>query len=316
MPQLPYVPDFVKRIVVSPSLKRGLYIASTPFAVVYFPQNQIGVDIVKKLLTFSSILIFCILLSLGCLLAYAHSGDTDDNGGHWNHETGEYHYHHGQPAHQHTDGFCEYDYATPAPTDNNRSSIDTSGSKKSTTVATPTPSIDERASVESITITPRSMHSHFWSYLPRIIYSLIEMWFFIWIFISAIIGKPFSLRKRQAEKPLSRRKIRKQLKFMYAGASLGKLLDMPSGTFINEDGIPISYGPGRYGSKYTVFASEDYLFHSRKECGTNVVETHALYVNHRTPCSLCNPQLPDLEWYNLGIKLIKECKEYGIKVDW
>lgn len=38
----------------------------------------------------------------------AHSGGTDANGGHWDHSTGEYHYHHGKPAHQHTNGKCHY----------------------------------------------------------------------------------------------------------------------------------------------------------------------------------------------------------------
>jgi hypothetical protein len=32
------------------------------------------------------------LLSLSGIV-YAHSGGTDANGGHWNHKTGEYHYH-------------------------------------------------------------------------------------------------------------------------------------------------------------------------------------------------------------------------------
>ncbi len=41
--------------------------------------------------------------------AGAHSGGTDANGGHWDHSTGEYHYHHGYPAHQHPDGVCPYD---------------------------------------------------------------------------------------------------------------------------------------------------------------------------------------------------------------
>lgn len=35
--------------------------------------------------------------------ASAHSGRTDENGGHWDSETGEYHYHHGYPAHDHED---------------------------------------------------------------------------------------------------------------------------------------------------------------------------------------------------------------------
>ena len=57
------------------------------------------------------ILICCILLvvfSAGHVLA--HPGRTDENGGHYNRSTGEYHYHHGYPEHQHTDGICPYDF--------------------------------------------------------------------------------------------------------------------------------------------------------------------------------------------------------------
>lgn len=58
-----------------------------------------------------------ICIALGCfllvmLLAFtgtAHSGRTDGNGGHYDRSTGEYHYHHGEPAHQHEDGMCPYD---------------------------------------------------------------------------------------------------------------------------------------------------------------------------------------------------------------
>lgn len=41
---------------------------------------------------------------------YAHPGRTDSRGGHYNRSTGEYHYHHGYPAHQHPDGVCPYDF--------------------------------------------------------------------------------------------------------------------------------------------------------------------------------------------------------------
>ena len=56
-----------------------------------------------------------IITAAGCLLmltsiASAHPGQTDANGGHWDNDTGEYHYHHGYPAHQHTNGVCPYDY--------------------------------------------------------------------------------------------------------------------------------------------------------------------------------------------------------------
>ena len=42
--------------------------------------------------------------------ASAHPGRTDSSGGHYDRSTGEYHYHHGYPAHQHTNGVCPYDY--------------------------------------------------------------------------------------------------------------------------------------------------------------------------------------------------------------
>lgn len=60
--------------------------------------------------------IFSLLLSAALLLlfptsVFAHAGRTDANGGHFDLSTGEYHYHHGFPAHQHTDGYCPYNFA-------------------------------------------------------------------------------------------------------------------------------------------------------------------------------------------------------------
>jgi len=43
---------------------------------------------------------------------YLHSGGTDSQGGHYDHNTGEYHYHHGKPAHYHINGVCPYDKTT------------------------------------------------------------------------------------------------------------------------------------------------------------------------------------------------------------
>lgn len=45
-----------------------------------------------------------------CIIcASAHPGHTDAAGGHWDSSTGEYHYHHGYPAHQHENGICPYE---------------------------------------------------------------------------------------------------------------------------------------------------------------------------------------------------------------
>lgn len=47
---------------------------------------------------------------LSVIICFAHAGGTDGSGGHYNKSTGEYHYHHGYPAHQHDNGACPYDY--------------------------------------------------------------------------------------------------------------------------------------------------------------------------------------------------------------
>lgn len=51
------------------------------------------------------------LLALVCLsVVFAHPGKTDADGGHYNRSTGEYHFHHGYPEHQHPNGECPYDF--------------------------------------------------------------------------------------------------------------------------------------------------------------------------------------------------------------
>lgn len=59
----------------------------------------------KRLTSFFSL--FLLLLAVP-LVVFAHSGGTDANGGHYDSSTGEYHYHHGYPAHQHPNGICPY----------------------------------------------------------------------------------------------------------------------------------------------------------------------------------------------------------------
>ena len=55
------------------------------------------------------LLALLILLLIFSVISFAHPGDTDSNGGHYDHSTGKYHYHHGYPAHSHIGG-CPYDY--------------------------------------------------------------------------------------------------------------------------------------------------------------------------------------------------------------
>lgn len=63
----------------------------------------------KKVFKISLILMSIVVIILGsCVAVFAHPGKTDSDGGHFDHSTGEYHYHHGYPAHQHENGTCPY----------------------------------------------------------------------------------------------------------------------------------------------------------------------------------------------------------------
>lgn len=48
-------------------------------------------------------LFLLLLCFLTCIPTLAHSGKTDSKGGHYDSSTGQYHYHHGYPAHSHYD---------------------------------------------------------------------------------------------------------------------------------------------------------------------------------------------------------------------
>ena len=63
-----------------------------------------------------SLLCFIALSTVLLITASAHPGGTNDDGGHWDYEAGEYHFHHGYPAHDHYDSNgdgivdCPYDF--------------------------------------------------------------------------------------------------------------------------------------------------------------------------------------------------------------
>lgn len=63
----------------------------------------------------SSLLVILMLFTI----TLAHPGRTDSKGGHYNRSTGVYHYHHGYPEHQHTNGICPYNYSDKTTSNSN-----------------------------------------------------------------------------------------------------------------------------------------------------------------------------------------------------
>lgn len=114
-----------------------------------FPNTNLKrTEITMRLLKLLLALALCLILSVS---VFAHPGGTDSSGGHYRGNTGEYHYHHGYPAHQHYDkdgdGIldCPYDFddKTGSSSGSNKSSSKTpskSSSKNEPSAKTPTKS--------------------------------------------------------------------------------------------------------------------------------------------------------------------------------
>lgn len=100
-----------------------------------------------------------LLLSLLITPVFAHPGRTDENGGHWDRSTGEYHYHHGYSAHQHYDmdgdGIpdCPYDFRDNTSHSGSGSSSSTATTAYSVTV-TPKKSSTETTAAASVSSQP------------------------------------------------------------------------------------------------------------------------------------------------------------------
>lgn len=65
----------------------------------------------RRVIFFSVVLI--VIFAVLPLSSFAHSGNTDSRGGHYNRSTGEYHYHHGHSAHSHNDSDGDGDLDCP-----------------------------------------------------------------------------------------------------------------------------------------------------------------------------------------------------------
>ena len=82
-----------------------------------------------------AIFVIALMVTVIPLVVKAHPGRTDGRGGHTNHSTGEYHYHHGYSAHDHYDmdgdgkKDCPYDFKDT--TDHRSNSIGNTSETKS-----------------------------------------------------------------------------------------------------------------------------------------------------------------------------------------
>lgn len=124
-----------------------------------------------------------------------HTGRTDSNGGHYNHSTGEYHYHHGYSAHDHYDmdgdGIvdCPYNFKDNT---NNKSNTSKSESKTNNFSESSNNSVKKQNSATTIVDVIQMI-------ILVAIYSYIAFFIILWL-VYLVIGVIEKLVRKHSEK--------------------------------------------------------------------------------------------------------------------
>ena len=224
----------------------------------------------------------CIALIFG--VAYAHPGSLDENGGHWNHSTGTYHYHGGANQGSNPTGNYTGQYSTSSGVRGN-SHGSGGGSSILGLLALATISIvivigcvaSHKARVEEMEherLAKELAHNRK-QYLLR-------------NDLRTLSGMPDDVYMDSSFMP-----VKKDLK---AGDIYGENFDV-----------------------YIAWSHQSKTYHKR-ECRFACKYAHALAddktqsIRGRSPCKYCHPgPLPDYTWYDKYMKLLEECRKLGIE---
>ena len=221
------------------------------------------------------------LLLLCCIPALAHGGRTDSRGGHYDHATGTYHYHHGHPAHQHPDGVCPYDFDDRT----GASSGVSDGSGSSRPSPTPSP-VQEPADT------------------PRVAAETVLFYSALAVGGGGLYVRSFLTRRREA-------------RAKYSGRSISELAGVPAGYQMGFDGTVTFHGQkvpprdllvvyvSRTGKYY--HASGCSWLKSRREMPLSEARLAGL-----RPCKRCSPsgQLP--QWLKTYRHINAQRKKFHI----
>lgn len=273
------------------------------------------------------ILSICIaLLSIFLLssIAFAHPGKTDEDGGHYDYSTGEYHYHHGYPAHQHTGGQCPYEF-------DDRTGWN-SGSSGSQNVS------DGRTSRDS-GVSDFKSEAHEKSSSPFRVFVVVLAALCALVFVVRTSARIRHRREEKAKREqltrdakklstqlsdLKRRRnaLRSQL-ISSEVQPISHLVDIPIWSFIGNDGLPHYSDPGNPDLDIYEFAlkTSTGVFH-KPTCRyatylpkRNYIEM-LRYPNLRAralrPCSFCCPEKPPLVWYYEYLDYIHTLEILGV----
>lgn len=258
------------------------------------------------------ILSICIaLLSIFLLssVAFAHPGKTDEDGGHYDYSTGEYHYHHGYPAHQHTGGQCPYEFD-----DRTGWNSGVSGSQSAS---------GDRTGRDS-GVSDFKSEAHEKSSSPFRVFVVVLAALCAFVFVVRTSARIRHRREEKAKREQLTRDVKKlstkltdlkrrrnALRSQLISSELqpiSHLVDIPPWSFIGNDGLPHYANPSEPGLdiyQFTLNTSTG-VYH-RPSCRyakysytTNYVEMLRYQSRHAKtlrPCSICCSEKPPLAWY-------------------
>lgn len=276
---------------------------------------------------------------LMCLLvpASAHPGRTDGSGGHTNRSTGEYHYHHGYPAHDHYDMDgdgeldCPYDFK-----DNTADSIydDSSPSKNSSSIlshSSGTTPMRNKSPATTEPIESEDMIVDLNAVLCIVAIAIAT----ICVLWRIIVGKNRKIEELERENNYNRsawenglKKLHSDLCDKFGDCYLYKLCGAPTDAHIGEDNLPASNTTDAYmykwGINYTFFKANSRFgdkgkFHRRScryanpDCQINAHSINK-YPHRHQPCYMCSPSVPNTDWVSKYLSYKTFMKKYNIDI--
>lgn len=284
----------------------------------------------------SAFVLIAVILVMSFSIAFAHPGSLDENGGHYNRATGEYHFHHGYPAHQHTNGICPYDFDDKTNTDYDGNNGNSTTQVIRSPVASP-----KRTSIPVKTSTPKPSptfitstegggdyyfhdgypgHQHINGYCPydssivpaatpsptassgRVTAAgTLALWIFGTVFGSAIMLFLLAALWEWLKSLKERHKSKRQNQLIYSNRKMSDFVQPPAGCYIGKDGFPHS-SPNLSEDIYSVYRTPTGMkYHKTPGCSNSWILTNVAAVPpYVTACAKCHPPIilkSDLAWY-------------------
>ena len=256
----------------------------------------------KKQLLFL-LLVISLCLSLH-VTALAHPGMTDDDGGHTDSSTGEYHYHHGKPPHDHYDidgdGIidCPYNFDD---TTNHGSDVSSSESHSNmSSVSNEITTLPLGLLIGLVVLISFSTLSDF------LLHKLAGTRFMTAEIIEDI---SYNVRKRLY------RQRRARLYRKYANKDFYTLSGAPAGAYLNHRGLPCTDDGKWFGRKYTFFVGFSTAVYHTYDCihAENGLPINAISLpwNFKA-CEHCTIIRPNTRWIKKYKRICKLADTYNI----